>query len=169
MTYLSEDKEKAIQYLQTRYEISKEVGEADIEENARRDLDFAKLYLNVQLDSDSDPILLRLQNNKGSEFELKLIKEAIFQQGDDDFLTLINALAKGSLQHVHECRKNFSKQKNYYFASLAARESKNMGENSDLIDEFIEQKIEVKGDVSFEENFIRCFNYHNNYRSSISA
>ena len=169
MTYLVEDKEKAVKYLQLRYDITKTLGEADLENNARRDLDFAKLYLDIQLDADSDPILLRLQNNKGSEFELKLIKEATFQQGDDEFLVLLNAIAKNSLEKLHECRKKFFKQSNYFFASLAAREAKKMGETSMLIDEIIDFKIETKGDVEFEENFIRCFNRIDDCSRAISA
>lgn len=169
MTYLAEDKEKAIKYLQSRYEITKSMGEQDLIDNARRDLDFAKLYLEVPLDADSDPILLRLQNNKGSEFELKLIKEAIFQQGDDEFLVLLNAIAKNSLEKMHECRRTFFRQSNYFFASLAAREAKKLGETSGMIDEMIDLKIETKGDVEFEENFIRCFNRVSISCNSISA
>lgn len=169
MTYLTEDKEMAIKYLQSRYEITQNIGEQDLIDNARRDLDFAKLYLNVPLASDSDPILLRLQNNKGSEFELKLIKEAIYQQGDDEFLVLLNAIARNSSEKMHECRKTFFKQSNYFFASLAAREAKKLGETSSMIDEMIELKIETKGDVEFEENFIRCFNRVSIDRNSISA
>lgn len=169
MTFLSEDKAKAIKYLQMRYEITKTLGEQNIERNDRRELDFAKLYLDVQLDADSDPILQRLQNNKGSEFELKLIKEAIFKQGDDDFLLLLSAIAKNSIDQLHTCRKYFFKQTNYFFASLAAREAQKMGESSSLIVEFIEHKIETKGDVGFEENFIRCFNHIGASSNSISA
>lgn len=169
MTYLPEDANKCISHLLTRYEITKNLGEKDIEGNARRGLDFAKLFLDVKLDEDSSPILKRLQQNKGSEFEIKLIKEAHFQEGKDDLLVLIEALAKNSLEKVHECRKNFFKQSNYYYASLAARESRKLGETSALIDEFIDFKIEVKGDVEFEENFIRCFTHCGDYRKSISA
>lgn len=169
MTYLPEDEEKAIKYLQTRYDITKTLGEQDIENNARRDLDFAKLYLNIQLDADADPILLRLQNNEGSEFELKLIREAVFQQGDDEFLVFLCAIAKNSLEKMHECRKYFFKQGNYFFTSMAAREAKKLGESSALIEEFIEIKTETKGDVQFEENFIKCFNRVSNYCSSVSA
>jgi hypothetical protein len=169
MSYLSEDKHKCIENLQIRYEIAKTLGEPSIEKMARRNLDYAKLYLNFKLDADSDPILLRLQNNKGSEFELKLLKEAIFKQGEDDFLVLLRACAKNSLEYMHECRRYFFKQSNYLFASLAAREVKKLGETSALIDEFIDFKIEIKGDVEFEENFIRCFISVSDYCGSISA
>ncbi|PFP30208.1 hypothetical protein COJ96_05705 [Bacillus sp. AFS073361] len=169
MSYLPEDKEKAIKYLQIRYDITKTLGEQDIENNARRDLDFAKLYLDIQLDADADPILLRLQNNEGSEFELKLIREAVFQGGDDEFLVFLCAMAKNSLEKMHECRKYFFKRGNYFFTSMAAREAKKLGESSALIEEFIEIKTETKGDVEFEENFIKCFNRVSNHRSSISA
>jgi hypothetical protein len=55
--------------------------------------------------------------------------------------------------------KHSSRQGNYFFASLAAKEIKKMDENcSDLIDEFIEFKIETRGDVDFEEDYIKCFN-----------
>ncbi|MBA9027571.1 AimR family lysis-lysogeny pheromone receptor [Peribacillus huizhouensis] len=167
MTYLPEDEVKSINYLQARYEISKTLGEKDIEENARRDLDFAKLYLNVQLDADSDPILQRLQSNKGSEFELKLIKEAIFKQGEEDILVLLGAIARNTTEKLHECRKSFFKQSNYFFASLAAREIRKLGDRSEMLEEFIDFKIETKGDVEFEENFIRCFaRIDNSYKSN---
>jgi plasmid maintenance system antidote protein VapI len=169
MSYLSEDKNKCIENLQTRYDIAKTLGEPDIEKMARRNLDYAKLYLGFKLDADSDPILLRLQDNKGSEFELKLLKEAIFKQGEDDFLVLLRACARNSLEKMHECRQYFFKQSNYLFAGIAAREAKKLGETSVLIDEFVNFKIETKGDVEFEENFIRCFNSVSNYCSSISA
>jgi hypothetical protein len=159
MTYLPEDKTKCLEYLRKRYEITRTLGEESIERNARRGLDIAKLYLNVQLDADSDPILLRLQNNKGSEFELNMIKEAAFKQGDDGVLVILKGIAKNSVSKLHEYRKEFFKQSNYFFASLAAREIKKMDKNcSDLIDEFIEFKIETRGEGTFEENYIRCFN-----------
>ena len=171
MTYLGEDKTKCIDYLRKRYEIARTLGEESIEKNARRGLDIAKLYLDVQLDADSDPILLRLQNNKGSEFELNQIKEAMFKQGDDGILVILNGIARNSVKKLHEYRKSFFKQSNYFFASLAAREIKKMDENcSDLIDEFIEFKIETRGDGTFEENYIKCFTRISDYRSnSISA
>jgi hypothetical protein len=168
MSFLSEDRQKSIQYLQKRYDISQTLREPAIEQNARRELDFAKLYLNLQLEDDSDPILLRIQNSKGSEFELKLIKEARFQQGDDDFLVLISAIAKNSISKLHECRKLFFKEGKYFFASLAALEVKKLGE-SEWIDEFMNFKIETKGDVNFEKDFIKCFSIFGDYRSYISA
>ena len=169
MSYLTEDGVKCIQNLQTRYDIAKTIGEPSIEKMARRNLDYAKLYLDIKLDADADPILLRLQNNKGSEFELKLLKEAVFQQGEDDFLILLRAMAKNSVKSLHQCRKEFFKNWNYLFVSLAAREAKKAGEDSELIDEFIELKLETKGDVHFEENYIKCFNRISSDRNSISA
>jgi hypothetical protein len=171
MTYLSEDKTKCIEYLRARYEIARTLGEESIERNARRGLDIAKLYLNVQLDTDSDPILLRLQNNKGSEFELNLIKEAAYKQGDDGILVILNGIAKNSVKKLHEHRKAFFKQGNYFYASLAAKEALKMDEScSEWIDEFIEFKTETKGDVEFEEDYIKCFTRISDYRSSrISA
>jgi plasmid maintenance system antidote protein VapI len=169
MSYLSEDKHKCIENLQIRYEIAKTLDEPDIEKMARRNLDYAKLYFGLKLDADSDPILLRLQNNKGSEFELKLLKEAIFQQGEDDFLVLLRACARNSLENMNECRQYFFKKSNYLFAGIAARETKKLGETSALIEEFVHFKIETKGDVEFEENFIRCFNRVSIGYRSISA
>lgn len=169
MTYITEDSQRCVDYLQLRYEISKKVGEADIEENARRDLDFAKLYLGIKLDSDSDRILIRLQENEGSEFELKLIKEAFYQQGDDDFLILIEAMAHRSILKLNDCRKLFVNKSNFLFGSLAAIEMKKLGERHFLLDEQIERKCEIKGDVEFEENYIKCFiNYRSNRRSDVA-
>ena len=169
MTYLTEDSQRCIELLQLRYELSKKVGEVDIENNARRDLDFAKLYLGIKLDNDADNILIRLQENKGSEFELKLIKEAFYQQGDDDFLVLIEAMAHQSITKLNECRKHFVKKMNYLFGSLAALEMKKLGEKHFLLDEQIEQKHEIKGDVEFEENYIKCFIDYRSYRGSSVA
>ena len=158
MTYLVEDKLKCIEYLRKRYEIAKGTGESDIIENARRDLDFAKLYLDIKLSEDSDPILIKLQNNKGSEFELRLIKEAVFQQGDDDFLTLLGAMANESITKLHECLKRFLEESNFFFASLAAAEIKKRGDDHMLTDFAINYKNKTKGDVQYEEAYIKCFN-----------
>jgi hypothetical protein len=169
MTYLPEDKAKCIEYLRKRYEITKTIGDECIEKNARRGLDIAKLYLDIRLDTDSDPILLRLQNNEGSEFELNLIKEAMFKRGDDGILIILNGIARNSVKKLNEYRKTFFKQGNYFFASLAAREVKKMDVNcSDMIDEFIEFKIETRGDVDFEEDYIKCFT-RISYRSGSSS
>ncbi|CAM3632930.1 AimR family lysis-lysogeny pheromone receptor [Mesobacillus zeae] len=161
MTFLNEGSIKAVEYLRTRYEIACTIGEQDIESNARRDLDFAKIYLNIQLDADADPLLRKLQEQKASEFELNTIKEATYCEGDDDLLILIRAAAKKSITKMNECRKKFFNDAKYFFASLAAQEVKNLGEQSAMIDEFIEFKINTKGDVLFEENFIGSFtSYH---------
>jgi hypothetical protein len=80
----------------------------------------------------------------------------------------MHGIAINSTKKLHEYRKTFFKQGNYFFASLAAKEIKKMDENcSDLIDEFIEFKIETRGDVDFEEDYIKCFNrICSNYSSS---
>jgi hypothetical protein len=169
MTYITEDGQRCLDCLQLRYEISKEVGDDDIIDNARRDLDFAKLYLGIKLNNDSDDILIRLQENKGSEFELKLIKEAFYQQGDDDFLALIEAMAHGTVSKLNDCRINFVEKMNFLFGSLAALEMKKLGERHFLLDEQIEKKHEIKGDVEFEENYIKCFiSYRSHCRSSVA-
>lgn len=169
MTYLTEDKLKCIEYLRKRYEISKGIGESDIIENARRDLDFAKLYLNIKLSEDSDPILLKLQENKGSEFELRLIKEAVFQQGDDDFLTLLGSMAHDSITKLNECLKQFLEDQNFFFAGLAAAEIKKRGDDHTLIDYAINYKNKTKGDVEFEKDYIKCFNRHGSVYRDITA
>jgi hypothetical protein len=167
MTYLPEDKTKCIEYLRKRYDIARTLGEESIEKNARRGLDIAKLYLNVQLDADSDPILLRLQNNEGSEFELNLIKEAAFKQGDEGILVILNGIARNSAKKLHEYRKAFFRQGNFFYASLSAREALKIDSScSEWIDEFIDYKIETRGEGTFEENYIKCFTRIDYYRSS---
>ncbi|WP_252431449.1 AimR family lysis-lysogeny pheromone receptor [Peribacillus butanolivorans] len=169
MTYLIEDKLKCIEYLRKRYEISKGTCDSGIIENARRDLDFAKLYLSIKLSEDSDPILIKLQENRGSEFELRLIKEAAFQKGDDDFLTLLSAMAHGSVTKLHECLTKFLEDSNFYFASLAAAEVKKTGDNHFLVNEAIKYKNKTKGDVEYEEAYIKCFNRHGSIYRDITA
>ncbi|AXN39815.1 AimR family lysis-lysogeny pheromone receptor [Peribacillus butanolivorans] len=169
MTYLTEDKLKCIEYLRKRYEICKGIGESDIIENARRDLDFAKLYLNIKLSEDSDPTLLKLQENKGSEFELRLIKEAVFQQGDDDFLTLLGSMAHKSVTKLHECLKRFLEDSNFFFSGLAAAEIKKRGDDHMLVEQAINYKNKTKGDVEYEEAFIKCFNRHGSIYRDITA
>lgn len=169
MTYLTEDKLKCIEYLRKRYEISKGTGDSVIIENARRDLDFAKLYLDIKLSEDSDPILIKLQENKGSEFELRLIKEAVFQQGDDDFLTLLGSMAHDSISKLNECLKRFLADQNFFFGGLAAAEIKKRGDNHTLVDYAINYRYKTKGDVEYEEAYIKCFNRHGSVYRDITA
>ncbi|MEY8188611.1 AimR family lysis-lysogeny pheromone receptor [Peribacillus simplex] len=169
MTYLVEDKLKCIEYLRKRYDICKGTGETDLIENARRDLDFAKLYLDIKLPEDSDPILIKLQDNKGSEFELRLIKEAVFQQGDDDFLTLLSAMAHEPIAKLHECLKRFLDETNFFFGGLAAAEIKKRGDNHMLTEFAINYKKKTRGDVEYEKDYIKCFNRHGCIYRDITA
>ncbi len=158
MSFLTEDKHKCITYLQTRYDITKELEEAELENYARRDLDLVKLYFGIKLDEDADPVLVKFQNSVENEFELKQIMDNAVKDGDDDLLVLISVMRNGSIQKLYKCHKHFFSKSNYYFASLAAVEVKKRGETSPLIDELINFKIESKGDVEFEEYYIKCFN-----------
>lgn len=164
MSNLLTDTNKAIEYLQKSYDISKGVGESDIIKGARINLDLAKLYFDIELDEDSNPTLVRLQQNKISEIELKSVKNSLFQDGDEDFIVLLEARESCSLTELYNCFRKFFNQSNYLFASLVAKEIKEFGEDSRLIDELIDFKIEIKGEVKFEKTYISCFNRLGSYR-----
>lgn len=157
MSYLIEDEGSSVKYLQDSYDISKTVGDRDIEMEARLNLDFAKLYLDIELPSDSNVHLLSFQKNKNSE-SMKVIEEVLYQRGEEDFLVLFQATQGNSLETLYTCRERFSQQSNLYFASLTAREIQKRGENSVLIEQLINFKIGQEGNGYFEENFISCFN-----------
>lgn len=168
MTYLIEDPLKCIGFLQDSYEISKTVGDINREKESRLNLDFAKLYSNVNLDDDSDLLLRRYQENKDSE-NLKLVEEGLYQGNKEDFLVFFRACHSDSVNSLYECHKRFFSQSNYHFASLVAREIQKKWESSTLIETLINFKYETEGNVCFEKNFISCFSSYSYFSRSRSS
>lgn len=158
MSFLTEDEDACIKYLQKSYDISKTIGEKDIEAEARRNLDFAKIFLGEPLDKDSDPTLINYQNNSDCGI---IEKGATFQEGDDDFLVLFDACSCKSEKKLHGLYENFINDFNLFFASLTAIEIQKTSEGSLLLDFLVKLKIKTKGDVYFEKNYISCFSGNN--------
>jgi hypothetical protein len=160
MTYLLEDKEMAIKFLQQSYDISKTIEDIDIREEAKLNLDFAKVYLGINLDNTSNEQLINFQNNRNSE-SFKLVKEAVYQRDDEDFLKLFESLVNEEPGSIYNCFGEFHSQTNLYFASLAMNEIAKTDDNVLLMQQLINLKLNSEGDVLFEKDYIRCFSSNN--------
>jgi hypothetical protein len=157
MSYLLEDERKCVEYLQKSYDISKTIGDREIEKEARLNLDFAKLYLNIKLDNDSDKVLRNYQENMYSEINLNLLKEVMYQKGEDDLIILFEAKTSGSVQKLHECFDEFFKQANYFFSSLISKEIRDRGDDSIWSEKMMKFTIKTEESVYFEKDFISGF------------
>jgi hypothetical protein len=118
MTYLLEDTGKCLEYLQKSYDIAKTIEDYNRENEARQNLDFVKLYLNVKLPEDSDAALINFQNNKESEINLNSLKEVMYLKGEDDLVVLFEAISSNSIQKFHECFLEYFQQTNYFLQVL---------------------------------------------------
>lgn len=161
MSYLAGDERKCVEYLQESYDIAKIINDPSIEKEARLNLDFVKLYLNIELDEDSDVALLNFQNDKVNEINLKSIKEVLLQKGEDDLIQLFEAKESKSIKKLYECFEKFSTQANFFFSSLLAKEIKNSGDNSIMVEKMITFTINLEESVYFEKDFISGFSSFN--------
>jgi hypothetical protein len=157
MTYLLEDEGKCLEYLQKSYDIAKTIGDHNIEHEARMNLDFVKLYLNVKLHEDSDATLINFQNNKESEINLNSLKEVMYLKGEDDLIVLFEAISSGSIQKFHECFLGFFQQTNYFFASIMAKELRDRGDTSIWAIQAMNFTIKTEEGNNFEKDFISGF------------
>ena len=157
MSYLVEDEQKCLEYLQKSYDIAKTIQDKVIETEARLHLDFVKLYLNVALDADSATELINYQNNKDSEINLNLLKEVMYLKGEDNLVILFEAIASNSVQVLHDRFDEFSRQSNHYYASLMARELQKTGDDSIWAERAVHYTIKTEESGCFEKDFISGF------------
>ena len=157
MSFILEDQDKCIAYLQRSYDIAKTVGDSVIETESRLNLDFVKLYLNIKLDDTSDKALLNLEADRKCEINLKAVEEVMYQKGEEDLVTLFKACENGKKDVLHECFFKFFQQSNFFFSSFVAKELKKLGDDSVWADQMIKYTINVEESVSFEKDFISCF------------
>lgn len=163
MSYLLEDEEQCLAYLQKSYDIAKIIQDQVIENEARMHLDFVKLYLDVELDDDSARELVNYQKNKNCEINLNSLKEAMYLKGEDDLVILFEAIAEGSTPKLHEHFLAFFQQSNYFFASLFAKELQKKGDNSIWATQAVQFTIKNQESGYFEKDFIGGFiRYSNN-------
>jgi len=165
MSYLLEDKGKCLAYLQKSYDIAKTTGDSHIENEARLNLDFAKLYLNVELAEDSDITLINFQENRASEINLNLVKEVMSKKGDDELVILFETVASKSLVKMYETFQTFLSQTNLFFASLVAKEIQKNGDTSGMVETMIKFTLKLEESVYFEKDYISSFNNFGNCRS----
>lgn len=157
MSYILEDKRKCIDYLTKSYDIAKSIGDVVIETEARLNLDFAKLYLNIELDDTSDKLLLNFQDDRDSEINLKAIEELMYQKGEDDLIILFKATTDSRKENLHECFLKFFKQDNYFFSGFIAKELKDRGDDSTWAEQMIQFTINIEEETHFEKDFICSF------------
>jgi hypothetical protein len=157
MSYLLEDERKCVEYLQKSYDIAKTIQDPSIEQEARLNLDFVKLYLGEKLDEDSDETLINYQNNKDSEINLNSLKEVMYLKGEDDLIVLFEAKSSNSVENLHACQFEFSQQSNFFFASIMAKELQNKGDRSLWVTQAMNFTIKTEESVYFEKDFISGF------------
>jgi hypothetical protein len=157
MSYLLEDGNKCVDYLQQSYDISKTIGDDAIEKEARLNLDFAKLYLDIKLDADSDETLINYQEDKESEINFNRLKEVMYQRDDDDLIVLFEAKASESMENLHEVFDEFFQQSNLYFSSAVAKVMHDLGDKSIWTEKMIKFTPKTEESVYFEKDFISGF------------
>ncbi|MFL6518199.1 MAG: AimR family lysis-lysogeny pheromone receptor, partial [Bacillus sp. (in: firmicutes)] len=162
MSYLLEDAGSCLEYLQKSYDIAKTIGDNNIEHEARQNLDFVKLYLNVKLPEDSDAALINFQNNKESEINLNSLKEVMYLKGEDDLIVLFGAISSGSIQRFHDCFLEYFQQTNYFFASIMAKELRDRGDSTVWAMQAMNFTIKTEEGNHFEKDFISGFSRFSN-------
>jgi hypothetical protein len=165
MSYLLEDGRQSVEYLQRSYDIAKTIKDLRVENEARFNLDIAKLYLNVELTEDSDIALINFQKNRDSEISLNLVKEVMYKKGEDEMLVFFEVAQSKSLEKLYECFNTFLAQTNLFFASLTAREMQKNGDNSIIVENMVKFTLKIEESVYFEKDFISSFNNFSDRRS----
>ncbi|KFM98697.1 hypothetical protein D0U04_13650 [Bacillus clarus] len=167
MTYLTEDIEKCLEYLQKSHEIAKSVGVKKLIIQTRDNLDYVKIYLGVPLGLDSDARLVMYQNNKQNG---KMIDDYIEERGERDFLLMYQACNQESILALYECFQRFFSNSNFFFSSLAAKEIYDRGDRSGMTEMLTNFKSNnIKGEIHFEKSFIRSFRSFNPSSGSVCA
>ena len=166
MSYLLNDQEKCLLFLNKSYSIAKELG-GIYESLGHFNLNFAKLLLKNELDEGSHLSLVALQ---------KLINgESSFH---NEYSNLISIKDPQFIQYAESYRSkedrinkflDFVSKSQYYFAVIIVRDIINTGEDSQFVTSLINLKNnrEEKGDVLFEEDFIRSFRVGSDYQHRI--
>lgn len=167
MTYLNEDREKCLEYLQESHDIAKSVGVKNLILQTRDNLDYVKIYLGIPLGMDSDARLVMYQNNRKNT---KLIEDYIEERGERDFLLMYQACNHESTLLLYECFQRFFSNSNFYFSSLVAKEIYDRGDRSGMTQMLTNFKSNnTKGEIHFEKSFIRSFRSFNTSSRSICA
>ena len=156
------DERKCVEYLQKSYDIAKTIQDPSIEKEARLNLDFVKLYLDIELDADSDIELKNFQENRDSEVNLNSLKEVMYLKGEDDLVILFEVIASKSATKTHTHLFEFFQQSNYFFASLMARELQKLGDDSIWAANAVRFTTKNEESVYFEKDFISSFNRYSN-------
>lgn len=152
MSYILENKEHCLVNLKKSYLLSKQIGDVDIEQEARYNLDVAKIYLGVQLDSDSDSRLLTYQINPNHELSIKALQDIINDRGDKDFLQYFIACSTAKMEGLYDLFYRYFHQANYLFSAMVAKELCNRGDESLLTQSMVNFGNEKqKGVVDLEK------------------
>lgn len=160
MSYLIDDEELCLEYLQESYNLSKKVNDASIEAAARYNLDVVKMYLNLSLPLDSDVRLINFQINPLGADSRDGLKEILKANGERDFLRLFLAITDTEPNRIYECFKEFLVQSNYLFVSLVAKEINRRGDNSLLVQQMIDYNMDkgVDGNEKIDFSTLHLFN-----------
>jgi len=158
MSYLNEDVDRCIKYLEKSLSIMKLTGIDFLVEFSEYNLNCAKLYSDIKLPDNADPSLLMFESYKNNKVEKKFALKVIKESGDPDLISLFEGICEEGNSELHNKFHDFFSDANFYFAAIVVKELMNRGENSAFIKSLTKLTIFKKGDVLFEENFINCFN-----------
>ncbi|MET1134687.1 AimR family lysis-lysogeny pheromone receptor [Bacillus subtilis] len=164
MTYLSEDKDKCLYNLRTSYELMRETGDMQYIQEAKFNLDFAKVFHGITLDEDSNMRLRAYQNARRGKISLEKLKEVLEKGERDNFLLFFENTAEKSIDVMYNCLESFFCNENFFFAKLVAKELEKAGEDSRALRPFLKFKKVIKGEVLFEKDFINSFNNRSSNR-----
>ena len=123
MSFLVDDEERCLRYLQESYDLAKQVNDKAIEVAARFNLDVVKIYLHINLPEDSDSRLIRYQMSPISEDSRAGLEEILRENGEKDFLKYFLAVTDAQPEGLCVCFKNFLPNQ-IIFVSLVAKEIK---------------------------------------------
>ncbi|ARO65518.1 Uncharacterized protein B5E39_3183 [Bacillus cereus] len=167
MSYLVEDIDKCLEYLQRSHEIAKSVNVKNLILQTRDNLDYVKIYLGIPLGIDSDARLVMYQNNRKN---VKLINDYIEERGERDFLLMYSACNQESTLGLYECFQRFFSNSNFFFSSLVAKEIYDRGDRSGMTQMLTNFKTNnLKGEIQFEKSFIRSFRNFDSSSRSVCA
>lgn len=158
MSYLPEDKNVCLYNLRKSYELMREVGDLQYIQEAKFNLDFAKVFHGVELDEDSNFRLRAYQKARNGKISLAKL-HTILERGDkDNFIIFFENTAEKSIDVMYNCLESFFCQENFFFARLVAKELEKAGADSRALRPFLKFKKLIKGEVLIEKDIISHFN-----------
>ncbi|TWL40897.1 AimR family lysis-lysogeny pheromone receptor [Bacillus paralicheniformis] len=166
MSHLLSDPDKCLMYLNKSYSIAKELG-GIYESLGFFNLNFAKLLLNNKIEEGAHPSLTSLQKIMNGESMYNDEYDSLVSIKDPQFIDYAESY-RSKEDRVNKFLDFVSNSK-FFYAVIIVRDIIKAGEDSEFVMSLINLKNnrEEKGDVLFEEDFIRSFRVGSDYQHRI--